>query len=1123
MPFAKVDTQVDFPAQERAILEFWEKEGIFAKLRAQNCGKEPWSFLDGPITANNPMGVHHAWGRTYKDAFQRYHAMTGRELRYQNGFDCQGLWVEVEVEKDLQLGSKRDIENLVSGDRFASIERFVQLCKERVDKFARRQTEQSIRLGFWMDWDRDEDWGKPPDQRRSYFTMSEENNYTIWGFLQKCHRRGLVYRAYDAMPWCPRCAVGLSQMEMHEGYVRVAHRAVFVRFPLRGRPGENLLVWTTTPWTLTSNVAAAVNPGLTYLKVRHRDQVYYLAKGAFSVHRLEEEYKRKEWVPGVPKLKTLEQIFKEKGGYEIEGSLPGADMVGWTFDGPFDNLPAQSHPAGYPSAIAEVVIQQGWAPQQPARALHRVIAWDLVGETEGTGIVHIAPGCGKEDFQLGKVEHLPPVAPLDDQGCFLPGFDNLEGLPAYDEAATEKILADLRQKGLLVEVERYSHSYPHCWRCKTELLFRLVDEWFIDMKWRTEIMQVVEQVTFLPEAINGRARELDWLANMGDWMISKKRFWGLALPIWVCETCGSFEVIGSRAELQERAVAGWEQFDGHGPHRPWIDLVQIQCSRCRGRASRIPDVGNPWLDAGIVPYSTMKYNTARDYWNKWFPADFITECFPGQFRNWFYAILAMSTMMENRPPFKVLLGHALVRDEKGKEMHKSMGNAIPFDEAAEMMSADLMRWMFCRQNPSVNLNFGYGPAEELRKKFILKLWNTYAFFCNYARLDCFDPAAPAVPMPDRPDIDRWILSDLQKLIRSARTCFESFDIMAFCLEAEDFVDNRLSNWYVRRNRRRFWKSEQGADKLTAYQTLYQVLTTLIRLFAPIIPFLTEVMYGNLIPAGQAAESVHLCPFPEVDPALIDEQLSADMEALLRLVSLGSAARNTAKIKVRQPLAEMKVQPANDSDRRAVERFADQVREELNIKKVVVHNPAEGPLLRYDIKPNLKTLGPKLGSSLKDLQNALAAADPLQLAARLEAGQSVELPLPSGPVILDSGDLVVQPRAPEGWAGVADRGTQVLVDVRITEALKLDGLAREVVRQVQELRKQSGLEIEDRIVLYLGTDSEILRKAIETHRAYIANETLATEWSAIPLEGSFYSARVKVDGQELIIQLRVRRD
>ncbi len=1122
MPFQPVDPQVDFPAQERAVLDFWQKTDAFEKLRRLQQGRPPWSFLDGPITANNPMGVHHAWGRTYKDAYNRYFAMTGHQLRYQNGFDCQGLWVEVEVEKQLKLQSKRDIENLVPGDRFASIDRFVQLCKQRVDTYAKIQTEQSIRLGYWMDWDRGEDWQKPPDERHSYFTMSEENNYTIWTFLKKCFDRGLIYRGYDAMPWCPRCAVGLSQMEMHEGYQLVAHRAVFVRFPLRARPGESLLVWTTTPWTLSSNVAAAVNPQLTYLRVKHKDLVYYVAKGAFTAQRLEEQFKRKEWVKDVPKLKTLEQIFKEKGGYEIVGELSGAEMVGWTYDGPFDELPAQQQPGGYPAETADVALKQGWTAAKPAREVHRVIAWDKVGETEGTGIVHIAPGCGKEDFELGKKEGLPPVAPLDEYGTFTEGLAWLAGKSAIDHTTTDEILAELQKKGILFAVEKYPHSYPHCWRCKTELLFRLVDEWFINMAWREEIMRICGDIRWIPDF--GYQRELDWLRNMGDWMISKKRFWGLALPIWVDEQTGEFEVIGSRAELKARAVEGWEQFEGHPPHRPWVDLVKIRNPKTGNLMRRIGDVGNPWLDAGIVPFSTMGYNRDRAYWEKWFPADFIVESLPGQFRNWFYSLLAMSTMMVDRAPFKTLLGHGLVRDEKGEEMHKSKGNSIPFDEAADKMGADLMRWMFCRANPVNNINFGYGPADELRARFLLKLWNTYKFFVEYALADNFDPHAAQVPVKQRPDIDRWILSELQALIGTARAAFERYDVQAFCLAAEKFVDDQLSNWYVRRNRRRFWKNEQGEDKLAAYQTLYTVLTTLARLFAPVMPFLAETMYQNLVvhvarPGDAVAESVHHTVFPQADAALRDEELSAEMNALLDLTTLGSAARNTVKIKVRQPLAEMRILPGDDTQRRAATRFADQISEELNVKKVVLHDPAKGQLLQTVVRPNMKTLGPKFGPRLRAVQDAIAKADPLMLMQKVQAGSPFDLDCADGPATLDPGDVVVSFQAPEGWAGLADGKTQVAIDVRITTELAQEGMARDIVRQIQDLRKKADLDVSDRITLLLNTDSPELQQAIENHRQYIAQETLTTSWAKGSTNGEGHKSSVKVEGRPLDIELK----
>ena len=1140
MPFEKVETQVDFPAQEREIQLFWDRTQAFEKLREKNHNGKPWSFLDGPITANNPMGVHHAWGRTYKDAFQRYHAMLGRKLRYQNGFDCQGLWVEVEVEKELGLKSKRDIENLIPGDKEGSIDKFVQMCKDRVNKFARVQTNQSIRLGYWMDWDKEEDWAKPADERRSYFTMSEENNYTIWTFLKKCFDRGLIYRGSDVMPWSGRGGTAYSQMEVVEGRKLTVHAAPFVRMPIKGRDNEYLLVWTTTPWTLTSNVACAVNPQLEYVKVRAKKDgaAYWFAKANLEFQRQEKEFKEGfgkaewSWPKHVPKLKPISQIFKEQGGYEIEDTQLGSTLVGLEYIGPFDHLPAQNEPGGLP---ADPLLLD-----RCGVSCHRVIdgGRDIEGNPnvvagEGTGIVHIAPGCGDIDHVMGKANGLVAIAPLDDEAKFYPSFGDFTGLDATERSTAEKVFALLREKGMLLAVEEYPHIYPHCWRTGVELVFRPVDEWFIGMSWRQEIMDLVQKVNFLPESINGRARELDWLKNMGDWMISKKRFWGLALPIWVDDNDPTqFEVIGSREELKNRAVEGWDEFEGHSPHRPYIDKVKIRNPKTGNLMTRIKDVGNPWLDAGIVPYSTMGYNRDRAEWEKWFPADLITECFPGQFRNWFYAILSMSTMMSNRLPFNVLLGHALVRDQNGEEMHKSKGNSIPFEGAANdgyeiknskgvlekhpPMGADLIRWIFCRTNPATNINFGPVTADEVRARFVLKLWNTYAFFCNYARLDKFDPNAPQVPLKDRPDIDRWILSDLQKLIAFARKSFENHDLAALCLEAERFIDDKVSNWYVRRNRRRFWKAEQGTDKLAAYQTLHQVLLTFTKLLAPIMPFLAEKIYRNLVDAGD--HSIHLEDYPAPDAKMIDEVLSEDMEALLHLVTLGSASRNTVKIKVRQPLAELRVLPGNDADRRAILRFADQLCEELNLKKASLHDASAGPLLVPEIKANAKNLGPRFGQRLKDVQQAILKADPLELLKKAQTGAPFQLVHGAETFDLEPADLFISLKAQEGWTGVADRDTQVALDTRITEVLALEGMARDIIRQVQDLRKKSGLEMEDRIILHLETPSELLGKSIAGHRDYIASETLVLNYSATaPTDAQV--AQVKIETHELTITLK----
>lgn len=1186
MPFEKVETQADFSAHERAVLELWDRTDAFDALRRKNANGPRWSFLDGPITANNPMGVHHAWGRTYKDTYQRYHSMLGQCLRYQNGFDCQGLWVEVEVEKQLGLKTKRDIENLIPGDRDASVARFVQLCKDRVDTFARVQTNQSIRLGYWMDWDRtDADWQKPCGQRKSYFTMAEENNYTIWAFLKKCHQKGLIYRGYDAMPWCGRCGVGISEQEIKEGYKDVEHRAVFVKFPLLDSPGENLLVWTTTPWTLTSNVGAAVNPELTYLRVRLKGELYIVAKGAFKLNRMEsggdeEESganaagakRKRAWIEGVPHLKSIEQIFKEKAGkegFEIVGEVKGEQLLGLRYAGPFDDLPAQQYPGGFPAEVARVAQHRGWTGSVSAAAAHRVVSGGAdVTESEGTGIVHSAPGCGQIDFTWGKDNHLPPVAPLDESGVFVEGFGPLTGKNAVEPSTADAVFDCLKKTERLFATERYVHRYPHCWRCKTELLYRLVDEWFIGMGprnteegFRGEIMKVVDQVTFLPESISGRARERDWLWNMGDWMISKKRYWGLALPIWVDEVTGDFEVIGGYEELKARAVEGWETFQGQTPHRPHVDKVKIRNPKTGNLMSRIPDVGNPWLDAGIVPYSTMGYNRDRAEWEKWFPADFITESFPGQFRNWFYAILAMSTMMENRPPMKVLLGHGLVRDQNGDEMSKSKGNSVEFNGAADTgyelfvprnpklnvdaqakkdlpagyleafegqvtlegkplhvikgrykpMGADVIRWMFCRQAPASNVNLGPGPADELRSRFILKLWNTYAFFCNYARLDGFDPTLPPVPVSKRGDLDRWILANLQDLVTTARRAFDSFDVMSFCLEAERFVDDKLSNWYVRRNKRPFFKPEKDAEKLGAYQTLHTVLVNLSKLCAPVIPFLTETMYQNLVvnvfPSGSVPTSVHHCDYPTPDISLADVELVKDMEALARLVTLGLSARNLAKVKVRQPLAELIVKPGSDADRRAVERFADQIVDELNVKKVTLFS---GRLLKHEAKLNTRNQG-KFGARIKEANAAIAAVDAEELARRVCRGE----PFALGDFMFEPADIVISVSAAEGYAGVADRDTQAALDTRITPELAAEGMARDVVRLVQDLRKASGLQIEDRITLYLTTTAEELRQAIDTNWSYIAGETLATGRASTPV-GENKTA--KIEGKEIVISL-----
>jgi len=1130
MAFKEVTNKVDFPAQERKLLEFWKKTDAFKKQGQVHKNEPHWSFIDGPITANNPMGVHHGWGRTYKDLFNRFWTMKGHELRYQNGFDCQGLWVEVEVEKEMGFKTKKDIEDF-------GLEQFVRKCKARVLRYAAVQTEQSIRLGYWMDWNDtdqlrwladklEEDPYQEvtvegpegpvtdtveqivghlglPELGGSYFTFSNENNYMIWTFLKKSWEKGYLYHGADVMPWCPRCATGISQHEIvTDGYAELTHPSVTLRFPLRGRENESLLVWTTTPWTLTSNVAAAVGPELEYAKVKQGDQTLYLSKG--TLHML-------------------------KGDYELLGTLKGSEMVGWTYDGPFDELPAAQQKGGltHLKKLTKNI-------DLTAVKAHRIIEWDEVGEEEGTGIVHIAPGCGAEDFELGKEHKFPLIAPLTDEGYFLEGFDWLTGKHVSEVA--DLIFKNLEEKGILYRVEPYTHRYPTCWRCGTELVFRLVDEWFISMgetydkpreeltqeekdkSLRYQIMDVVDQIRWIPEF--GFSREMDWLHNMHDWMISKKRYWGLALPIWVCEDCGNYEVIGDDQELRARAVEGWEEFEGHTPHRPFIDAVKLECPKCHGKMNRIADVGNPWLDAGIVPFSTLQYRTNPEYWKSWYPADWISESFPGQFRNWFYSLLAMATVVDNSPPFLQNFSYATLLAEDGRPMHKSWGNAIEFNEAADKMGVDVMRWLYCAHKPENDLLFGFTRGDETRRRFLIPLWNVYSFLATYANLDHwmpkengdFNPKQPAGATPQSDNLlDRWILSRINQIIPLVNDALENSDPLGATTTIEAFLDD-LTNWYVRRSRRRFWKSEHDDDKQTAYSTLYHVMVKFIQLLAPFVPFVTEEIYQNLVRSAypSAYESVHHTYFPTEDASVVDTDLLTQMSLARQVASLGLSARNSAGIKVRQPLAKVLVYAGKGVT--LSDKLVDIVLDELNVKAVeFVEDPTR--LVTYKLLPDNKLLGPRFGAKFPKVRAALTAADPVEVARLVKAGVPVTIEVDGEQVELAPEEILVETVPLEGLAVAHDKLATVAVDTNITPELEAEGLAREVVRRIQAMRKNADFNIEDRITTYYQTEGD-LEAVFQTWRDYIKAETLTTELNAGEPPESAYVEEHKVGGQAL---------
>lgn len=1198
----------NFVPGEHSVLHFWKAADTFRKLRDKNAGKKKWSFLDGPITANNPMGVHHAWGRTYKDTYQRFFAMTGHDQRYQNGFDCQGLWVEVEVEKQLGLGTKAAVAEY-------GIDNFVNECKRRVLQFAARQTEQSQRLGYWMDWDdpdqlrelakhlgTDADMtitapsGKTetakshqlveklgnPEWGGSYFTFSTENNETIWDFLKKCFNRGKIYQGHDVMPWSGRGGSAYSQMEIAEGRKLTTHKSVFVRFPLKDADNEFLLIWTTTPWTLTSNVAAAVNPDLDYVKIKAKkdDAVYYFAKDNLNFQRLSTEFKdgfgRPEWKwpKGTPKLKTLAQIFKEQGGFEEVATIKGAELVGRPYTGPFDELAAQQAKGGYPiEDEANSACGSDWHKVIDGGRDSRGSAHVVAGE--GTGIVHMAPGCGDIDHKIGASVGMPVIAPLGDDGKYIDGFGDFTGKEAIAPETATMVFDRLKEKGLLVAVEDYPHIYPHCWRTGDELVFRLVDEWFINMDWRDEIKDVTKQIRWLPDSIDGQNREVEWLTNMSDWMISKKRFWGLALPIWVDHETGDFEVMGSMAELKERAVEGWNDFEGNTPHRPWIDGVKIENPKTGNLMHRIEDVGNPWLDAGIVPFSTMnfneRYSTEALNWADWYPADLVTECFPGQFRNWFYSMLSLSTMMmhdesgqrtaEQKKPFRTLLGHRLVQNEEGKPMHKSDGTAIWFEEAAEQLGVDTMRWMYLQQNPATDLRFGTrhpdkpvtlntpegpisetkegvptstvtsGPADETRRQILIPLWNCYKFFVDYAIADGFSPSDSlrervanghgegTTPIADRPEIDRWVLSNLQTLIDTAQREMSDFNAPGFCEAAAAFIDD-LSNWYIRRNRRRFWRSKDASDtdKTAAYETLYEVLVRLSQLLAPCIPFLTERMYQNLVlgrellnavdhsavvglsdaETGSGSqtpttddllpESVHLCDFPTSDSTLLDEDLNHRMAAAQLVVKLGHKLREENTLRVRQPLAELQFAATDPATSSAITQLADVIKEELNIEQVTQQDNLDD-LVGYSYKPNLKTLGPKYGKLLGLLRTKLPELGDATLAP-LRQGESLSVEIDGNTIDLTPDDVLISTEQAEDWVCADETGLQIAISTVLTDDLKRKGMSRDFVRQIQQLRKDADLHIQDRINIEYHSEDNLVQAMVTEWSDFICGETLA---------------------------------
>ncbi|MFN2627325.1 MAG: isoleucine--tRNA ligase [Gaiellaceae bacterium] len=1000
-PFQPLAATPDHVALEQEILEWWDAERVFDRLRERNRGGPIFSFIDGPVTANKSLAVHTAWGRTLKDVFQRYRALRGFDQRYQNGFDCQGLWIEVGVERELGLNSKREIEEY-------GLEAFARRCRDVVVRSATELTQGCKRLGQWMDWGND------------YYTFSDTNIEYIWKFLKIVHQRGWLYRGHRSTEWCPRCGTSISAHELAGSYVDRADPSLFVRLPLVDRPGESLVVWTTTPWTLPANVAAAVHP--------------------------EAEYGRRvtgEWV-------GASRYPDERLG----GVRRGTELVGWRYRGPFDEL-------GPGSGVD-----------------HRVIPWREVSLEEGTGIVHIAPGCGGEDFELAHEFGLSVLTPVDESGRFYDGYGWLHGLSTVE--AAEQIIGNLEEKGRVVEAGLHEHRYPECWRCHTPLIFRIADDWFISVGEIREPMRAANaDVEWTPDYFGKRMD--DWLVNMGDWNISRRRYYGLPLPFYSC-SCGELNVIGSRAELGERATGGLDGLEEL--RRPWIDRVAIRCAACGEAVERIPEVGDVWLDAGIVPFSTLGWENSEwipqgyatgaargltradlpdhAYWETWFPANWVTEM-REQIRLWFYSQLLMSVVLTGRAPFERVLGYEKMLDENGREMHGSWGNMIDAEDAFARMGADVMRWQYCSQPPTQNLLFGFGPADEIKRR-LQTLWHSVKFFVDYANVEGFRPDWSTLePEGELRPLDRWLIERAHAFVNESTAGYDAYLTVDVIRAYESFVDD-LSNWYIRRSRRRFWEGDA-----TALRVLWFALVQTLRMASPVMPFLTEHLWRNLV-AGvcpDAPLSIHLVPWPGARP--VDRVLLEEVAEVRLIVELGRQARAQQKITLRQPLHRLFVSGA-----RHAQGLVDELREELRVREVVFQDE---PPVRFTYKPNLRVLGPRLGKGLPVVQRALAAGD-------------FEL-LPDGGLHvaghdLEPDDLIVERSEEPGWA---HSGTlSVGIDTTLDDELKLEKRVLDLIHRLNTMRKEAGLKLTDRIVVTLPRELDDLLR----HEERIKQETLAVE-------------------------------
>ena len=1030
--YQKVDTNLNFVDREKQVEKFWKENHIFEKSMEDRKDDPTYMFYDGPPTANGKPHIGHVLTRVIKDMIPRYRTMKGYMVPRKAGWDTHGLPVELEVEKKLGLDGKEQIEEY-------GMEPFIQQCKESVWKYKGMWEDFSSTVGFWA------------DMENPYVTYHDDYIESEWWALKEIWNKKLLYKGFKIVPYCPRCGTPLSAQEVSQGYKTVKERSAIVRFKVVGEDAY-FLAWTTTPWTLPSNVALCVNPTETYCKVKAADgYTYYMAEALLD--------------------KVLGKLGSEETpAYEVLEKYVGKDLEYKEYEPLF--------------ACA------GEAAAKQKKKAHFVTADNYVTMSDGTGIVHIAPAFGEDDSRVGRDYDLPFVQFVDGKG------DMTAETPyagVFVKKADPLVLQDLDKEGKLFDAPKFEHDYPHCWRCDTPLIYYARESWFIKMTAvKDDLIRNNNTINWIPESI-GKGRFGDWLENVQDWGISRNRYWGTPLNIWQCE-CGHMHSIGSRQELFE--MSGDERAKTVELHRPYIDEITLKCPECGGTMHRVPEVIDCWFDSGAMPFAQHHYPFEnKELFEKQFPADFISEAVD-QTRGWFYSLLAESTILFNQAPYKnvIVLGH--VQDENGQKMSKSKGNAVdPFD-ALEKYGADAIRWYFYINSAPWLPNRFHGKAvQEGQRKFMGTLWNTYAFFVLYANIDNFDATKYTLDYDNLPVMDKWLLSKLNSVVKTVDDCLANYKIPESARALQEFVDE-MSNWYVRRSRERFWAKGMEQDKINAYMTLYTALVTISKAAAPMIPFMTEEIYQNLVRSidKEAIESIHLCDFPEVKEEWIDKELEDDMEELLKIVVLGRAARNTANIKNRQPIGTMYVK----ADKEMGEFYTDIIADELNVKEVKFASDVES-FISYSFKPQLRTVGPKYGKLLNGIRKALSEINGTEAMNELRTTGLLTLDIDGNKAELSEEDLLIETAQTEGYVTEADGDISVVLDTNLTPELIEEGFVREIVSKVQTMRKEAGFEVMDKIHIYAKDNDKIL-ELMKNHKEEIMSEVLAEDMTLGTTDG-----------------------